>query len=104
MDFPHKFTPEEQARGCEVRAKKERKSRYWYAQRLMDIAEGKIDCKPVQLSALKTFADLKGWHGPKSKSRRNALSEQNLRKLMESRQKPEISPDLAARLEQQPIQ
>ena len=96
MPWPHTLTDEEKQRGTEVRATRVRKSRYWYAQRLMDIAEGKIECKPVQLSALKTFADLKGWHGPKS--RRNVISRENLEKLAKARQKPEISDDLMTRM------
>lgn len=98
MPGDHRLNDEDRARGTEARARRTRYSRAWYMKQLMDISQGTRKCDSTQLAALKTFAAMKGWHGPTSK--RNVISKANLEKMLQKTQKPELSPELAERLAQ----
>jgi hypothetical protein len=84
---PHNLTPEAAARG---RAK-QTLTRKWYKATLLAIFRGEIKCSSVQLTALKTFADSRGWFPPK-RPKEHAIAEKR------SRIKPQANDDVLQRL------
>lgn len=85
----HELTARERKRGSRQAAVSVRRTRRWYREQLISIVDGKVKCTATQLSALKTFADLMGWKGPRLK--RNVVDPKKLNR-------PAVTDDLAARL------
>lgn len=90
MANPHPIshlTPDCSAKGVEA----QRYTRKWFRQMLIDVVNGDITMTAVQLNALKTFADSKGWFPPQ-RAKINAVKEKA------RKPKAVVTDDLAQRL------
>lgn len=84
---PGNLTPEAGARGRAQNVL----NRKWYKATLLAIFRGDIKCTSTQLTALKTFADVRGWFPPQ-RPKQQPIAEKR------SRIKPQANDDVLQRL------
>lgn len=90
MSNPHpksNLTEADKARGRATQGL----TRRWYKATLLKIFKGEIDCTAVQLNALKSFADIRGWFPPE-RPKQSALRDR------QPKPKPVVSDDVIQRL------
>lgn len=84
---PENLTPEAGARGRAT----QQLTRRWYKATLLAIFRGEIKCTATQLTALKTFADARGWFPPQ-RPKQNAMRDKV------KQPKPQATDDVLNRL------